>query len=137
MKTLIRTALFVSFLSVSLFAKPLYAEIKYDIKEMTPAVQTALENRKNRFEELRKFKSQGIVGENNSGYAELLLDNRPAKDLVNAENRDRETIYRAIEEQNNLKDALMTIEKVFAQVQRDKAISGEKVQNENGTWYTK
>src|SRR3989338_2184113 len=127
MKTMIRTALLISFLSVNLWSSSLlYAEIKYDIKEMTPAVQAALESRKNRFEELRKFKAQGIIGENNRGYAELLLDNRPAKELVYAENRDRETIYRAIEEQNDLKDALATIEKVFAQVQRDKALSGEK-----------
>ena len=113
------------------------AENQYDIKEMTPEVKTALENRKNRFEDLRQLKSERIVGENNRGYVEALSDDAAAKALVNAENQDRKAIYKTIEEQNNLIDALGTIEKVFADVQRGKASPGDKIQDESGSWVTK
>ncbi len=113
------------------------AQMKYDIKEMTPEVEAALNNRRERFDQLRGFKSAGVVGENNRGYVELLKDDAEAKRLVDAENRDRKTVYKTIEQQNNLSNALETIETVFAQVQREKAQAGDKVQEENGQWVTK
>ena len=114
-----------------------WAEAKYEIKVMTPEVKTALDNRKGRYDRLKAFKSQGVVGENNRGYVELLTHQEDAEQLVNAENADRKIIYRAIEEQNNLSNAQNAIEKVFAQVQRDKAGSGDKIQTEDGRWITK
>ncbi|OGX23749.1 MAG: hypothetical protein A2787_00600 [Omnitrophica WOR_2 bacterium RIFCSPHIGHO2_01_FULL_48_9] len=113
------------------------AEGKYSIKEMTPEVQAALDSRRDRFEKLKELKSQGIVGENNRGYVELLTNDILAKALVDAENKDRKIIYQTIANQNELNDALETIEKVFAQVQRDKAMSGDKIQQEDGQWITK
>ena len=133
----IRLVFFLSISFLILGSPLLYAEGKYAIREMTPEVKDALENRKNRFEELRQFKSQGVIGESNHGYLELFLDNMRAKALVYAENKDRETIYKAIQQQNNLVDALGTIEKVFAQVQRDKASLGDKIQGEDGNWTVK
>ena len=112
-------------------------ETQYKIQEMTPEVQAALDGRKARFEELRALKDKGIIGENNSGYVEALSDDQQAKDLVRAENKDRKFIYKTIEQQNNLTDAMETIEKVFAQVQHDKAIAGDKIQDNNGQWVTK
>ncbi|MFA5059148.1 MAG: YdbL family protein [Candidatus Omnitrophota bacterium] len=114
-----------------------FCESSYDIKEMTPEVKSALENRKNRYEQLRQLKSQGIVGEGNRGYVVALIDDASAKSLVASENNDRKSIYRAIEQQNNLTNALETIEKVFAQVQKDKAAAGDKIQNEDGSWVIK
>ena len=112
--------------------------VTYDIKEMTPEVKAALDNRRNRFEQLRNFKEKGIIGENNRGYVEALLDDAEAKALVEAENQDRKFIYKTIVQQNNLPtDALATIEGVFAQVQRDKASPGDKIQDTNGQWITK
>ena len=113
------------------------AQANYDLKEMTPEVQLALDNRRDHFEQLKELKMQGIIGENNRGYVDLLKENPVAKALVEKENKDRRVIYSAIAEQNNLAGALRTIEGVFAQVQRDKAASGEKIQNENGEWTTK
>ncbi len=111
---------------------------KYDIKELTPEVKSALDSRRGRFDQLRQLKEQGIVGENNKGYVEVLQDNAEAKGLVEAENRDRKFIYQTIVKQNNLpSDALATVEEVFAQVQRDKAASGDKIQNADGQWVTK
>lgn len=114
-----------------------FAEGKYDIKEMTPEVKSALENRRERFNQLKDLKSKGIVGENNRGYVEVLSNDSSSAGLVEQENSDRRLIYKTIESQNNLSGALGTIEKVFAQVQRDKASSGDKIQTEDGQWVAK
>ncbi len=110
----------------------------YDIKEMTPAVKSSLDARRGRFEQLSALKSQGKVGENNRGYVEVLGGGDTNKDVVDAENADRKLIYSTIVEQNSLpSDSLSTVEKVFAQVQRDKAASGDSIQDEYGAWIKK
>ena len=110
----------------------------YDIKEMTPEVKSALDNRKNRFDQLRALKQKGAIGENNHGYVEVIGGDSEAQSVADAENKDRRVIYKTIAEQNNLPgDALSTIETVFAQVQRDKANSGDKIQDASGSWITK
>lgn len=118
-----------------LFASAVMAQASYDIKEMTPAVKSALESRKARFGELKSLKAQGLVGENNRGYVQLLGGPAQNKSVVDAENRDRKLIYQTIVEQNGLAaDSLATVEKVFAKVQANKADHGEKVQDEAGQW---
>jgi len=116
---------------------PARAESQYKIKEMTPEVQEALDGRKGRFDKLSEFKSQGIIGENNRGYVELLTDDADAKKLVDQENENRQTIYATIAKQNGIEDEIATIERVFAQVQRDKADDGEMIQSEDGIWSKK
>lgn len=139
-----RRVVIFSFISalcaLSVFTAPpaVTAQSKYSIKEMTPEVQAALDNRRNRYEVLRSLKQQGVVGENNKGYVELLAaDNAEAAAVVKEENADRQIIYTTIAQQNNLEDSLSTIEQVFAQVQRDKADAGDKIQAEDGKWATK
>jgi uncharacterized protein YdbL (DUF1318 family) len=110
----------------------------YDLKEMTPTVKAALEGRKARYAELKSLKAQVAVGETNRGYVFAIGTVPGVSDVVNAENTDRKVIYQAIVEQNGLGDSdLMTVEKAFAKVQRDKAASGEKIQDEDGTWTVK
>ena len=110
----------------------------YDIKEMTPAVKSALEGRKARFSELKALKAQGIAGETNRGYVEALGGDKTAAKLAEMENKDRRVIYEAIVVQNDLGvRALTTVEGVFAGVQREKASVGEKVQDASGTWMSK
>ena len=110
----------------------------YDIKELTPSVKAALDSRRNRFDQLRALKEKGAVGENNRGYVEVIGNDPQAKTIVDEENHDRRFIYKTIVEQNNLSaDALSTIETVFAQVQRDKANPGEKIQDASGQWIKK
>lgn len=128
--------LVVFLLSVVSF-KNVYAQAKYSIKEMTPAVEAALESRRNRYDQLKALKARGNVGENNNGYVEALTKEGDTQAVVDAENKDRKVIYQTIADQNGLTGALNTIEKVFAQVQRDKAESGEKIQMEDGQWVTK
>ena len=113
------------------------AESKYSIKQMTPEVESALESRRSRYDQLADFKKRGMIGENNQGYVEFLQGDVDARALAEAENNDRRIIYRTIAEQNDLKDAIATIEKIFAQVQRDKAQPGEKIQQEDGAWTSK
>lgn len=109
----------------------------YDIKEMTPEVKSALDSRRARNEQLRSLKAEGAVGETNNGYVQA-LKSADADALVAAENQDRRVIYTTIVSQNGLPaDALSTVEEVFAQVQRDKAAAGDRIQNESGNWVNK
>ena len=57
------------------------AEAAYDLKEMTPAVKAAIENRQARYHGLQQWKLQGVVGENNQGYVEVLENGQGAEDL--------------------------------------------------------
>jgi uncharacterized protein YdbL (DUF1318 family) len=115
-----------------------FAQGAYDIQNMTPEVKSALEARKTRFGEIKALKAQGFIGESNRGYIEALGGGKYVLELVAAENQDRRFIYQTIVEQNGLgKDALATVEGVFAGVQRDKAGPGDKVQDPSGNWMTK
>ncbi len=110
----------------------------YDIKEMTPEVKAALDGRRSRFDELKSLKAQGAIGENNKGYVEVLKSEGAAQSVADAENRDRRFIYTTIVAQNGLPEgALGTVETVFAQVQRDKAGAGDKIQDASGQWTAK
>ena len=130
-------AIFVILFNVIFYPATALAEAKYSIKEMTPQVQAALDSRRDRFEKLKELKSQGTIGENNHGYVEVFGNDALAKSFADAENNDRKTIYQTIALQNGLQDAIETIEKVFAQVQRDKAMPGDKIQEDDGRWVTK
>ncbi len=110
---------------------------QYNIKTMTPAIKMSLESRRDRYDQLQGLKKSGVIGENNQGYIEVLQAGKGAESIAERENKDRRVIYDAIVEQNNLENSLNIVEKVFAQVQRDKALSGEKIQDENGNWITK
>jgi uncharacterized protein YdbL (DUF1318 family) len=75
---------------------------EYDIKEMTPAIRQALEARTARHSELRRLKSQGLLGEDNQGFVKVLADDPMAQELTRAENADRQVIYEAIVQQHQL-----------------------------------
>ena len=137
MKRKILWIICVALVSNSAIVHQAYADAKYSIKQMTPQVEAALQNRRDRYDKLAELKQKGSIGENNQGYVELLGTDEAAKALVEAENQDRKIIYQTIAAQNDLKDEIATIEKVFAQVQRDKAQSGDRIQDEDGHWITK
>lgn len=113
------------------------AEAKYSLKEMTPEVSAALEARRARFDNLADLKSKGMAGEDDRGYVKALVSAPEVEAVVDAENNDRKLVYTTIAQQNNLAAEMATIEKVFAEVQRDKAKPGEKIQDANGQWVTK
>lgn len=111
---------------------------QYDLKEMTPAVQSAINSRQARYDDLQQLKSSQAVGETNRGYVEVRRSEGNASSIVEAENRDRKVIYEAIASQNNLgPGGLAIIEKVFGEVKRDQAAPGELIQLSNGQWTQK
>lgn len=111
---------------------------QYDIKQMTPEVEQAIQNRQARYAQLQELKAQGAIGENNRGYVEAIGGTPNAAAVASAENGDRTVIYRTIAEQNNLGETgLAIIETVFAEVQHEKARPGDSVQNSTGEWVKK
>ncbi len=125
-------------MALSLLKGPLPSVMaQYEIKELTPELKTALDSRRARKGTLDELKQKGVLGENNHGYVEVLSADPAAKSLAAAENRDRKVIYETIAQQHGLEGAMDTIEKVFAQEQRDRAQPGDKVQDESGRWTTK
>lgn len=115
-----------------------YAAGGYDLKEVTPDIQLALEGRKNRYRDLMTYKAVGKVGEDNEGHVKDFSGEKKVQDIVIGENADREVIYKAIVKQNGLpRNAIHTVRSVFAEVQRNKLNPGEKMQMPNGEWVTK
>ena len=120
----------------TLTCAPLAWAGSYDIKEMTPEIKQSLANRQTRYGQLKQLKSEGSIGENNQGYVEALSG--AGNSVAGAENADRRVIYTAIAQQNNLGGSgLAQVQKVFAEVQSDKASAGESVQLASGEWTKK
>ena len=125
--------------------EPAYAE--YQIKIMTPEVQKAIERRGARIDSLDEMMLMGCIGENNRGYVEYrscpTCNQDPAlkekaEKLVTEENQDRLFIYKAMVEQNNLPaDALSVVETTLGKIQRQKALAGTDIQQDDGSWVKK
>ena len=82
------------------------------------------------------LKSRGIVGENNRGYLELLKSaGERYKGVVEAENRDRRIIYQYIA--SSLGVPLETVERRRARQIRERAATGQWLQDDTGRWYQK
>jgi len=110
----------------------------YDYKTMTPDIEKALKNRQARYYQLQQLKQEGVIGENNKGYVTDLKDNATAATLTAAENRDRRVLYEALAEQNKLGNTgLLEVQRAFAEVQSEKAASGDMVQSSSGDWKKK
>ena len=116
-----------------------FSSVSYDLKKETPEVKNAIQSRQSRFETIRDLKASGLIGENNRGYLEVIHQRGTSgKGFVEAENADRRTIYNAIVAQNLLPpSALAQVEAAFAEVQRDRAHSGESIQLPSGEWVKK
>ncbi len=126
------------FATLTLSPLPALAQKSYDLREMTPEIKQAIENRKARYAELQQLKIQTVVGENNQGLAELLKSSPEARGVIEGENRDRRVIYQAIVDQNGLgNQGMAKVQAVFAEVQRGKARPGELIQLPSGEWVQK
>ena len=110
----------------------------YQLKEKTPEVQQVFERRRERRILLDELKSKKDIGEDRYGHISNLSGLPNIQQVVDSENYDREVIYQAIVEQNKLGEgAIETVRSVFAQVHRDKAKPGEKMQMPSGEWMVK
>ncbi len=84
---------------------------------------------------IMELKQKGIVGENNLGMLEFVGTAKEKADVVEAENKDRKTVYKAIGKKTG------TAPEIVGQ-RRAKQIagiagSGEWLQDENGQWKQK
>lgn len=111
-------------------------------KDVVRALQRVSFNK----DDLNRYKSLGMVGENNEGGITLLTPEQvdPANrafvdNLIKEENEDRLAIMSRIIDTNetlSVKD-LPRVHKMFAALNRDKALKGERIQLENGNWISK
>ena len=90
---------------------------------------------KARLSQIDTFKQQGVIGENNKGYLELLKKNAQAKKIVDAENKDRKLIYTAIARQQKVSADLVGKRRAIMIAKR--AIKGVMLQDAKGKWYKK
>lgn len=112
-----------------------------ELKTRTPEVMASIESRRQRFQQIQQWKSRGCIGENAQG----LVEARPGQGcggevagLVEAENRDRMTLYRTLLQQNNMPPGDMArIQAAFAKVNRERVSAGEWIQTEDGKWARK
>ncbi|MDM8540823.1 YdbL family protein [Desulfococcaceae bacterium HSG9] len=88
-----------------------------------------------RLPQIIKLKTQGIIGENSQGLLEFRGANKNGADIVNAENADRQKIYKAIAKQQGV-DVTLVSQKRAQQI-RAKAGAGEWLQKPDGQWYKK
>ncbi|MBI3031815.1 MAG: DUF1318 domain-containing protein [Candidatus Rokubacteria bacterium] len=112
-----------------------------DLKVRTPEVMASIESRRARFPQIQQWKGRGCIGENAQG----LVEARPGQGcgaeagaLIDAENRDRMTLYRTLLQQNNMAPSeLAKVQAGFAKANRERAQSGEWIQAQTGQWTRK
>lgn len=90
---------------------------------------------KNRLPIIVDLKARGVVGENNKGYLEMLKGQTEKKDVVQAENRDRQSIYEHIAKKTGA-TADVVGQRRAIQI-AEKASPGEWIQDAAGKWYKK
>ncbi len=125
------------------FLRPAAAHAaEVDIDVSTAAIRKLKSAMSQRAGQLKPFLRKGVVGINNQGLLEIrtldgvgLREKAEVRKAVDAENKDRLTLYREIAEANGLGAAdVPRIQKIFAQTWVDKAESGWPVQSANGDW---
>jgi uncharacterized protein YdbL (DUF1318 family) len=112
-----------------------------EIRVRTPELMKAIESRRARFPQIRRWKEPGCIGETNQG----LLEVRPGQGctsevtaLVAAENADRIYIYDTLMQQNNIpaSDAAR-VRAAFAKARLERARPGDWIQTDAGQWIKK
>jgi len=111
-------------------------------KDVVRALQRVSFNK----DDLNRFKSLGMIGENNEGGITLLesekvepSDRAFVDNLIKEENEDRAAIMSRIIETNETLSStdLPRVHKMFAALNRDKALKGELIQLDSGKWIQK
>ena len=90
---------------------------------------------KDRLPVITALKANGVVGENNKGYLEVIGANKGKAGLINAENSDRKQVYTAIAKQQGTSVDL--VGKRRAKQIAKKAKPGQWIQDQRGNWYQK
>ena len=108
-------------------------------------MQGLKDSMKSRFGQLKPFYDKGAIGENNAGLLEArdtgalgLPERGQVNNLVQQENKDRQSLYKEIATANKLgSEAVPEVQKIFANSWRDKSQPGWWIQNDNGGWQKK
>jgi len=134
-----------SLLDLLLGATPAMAQVPQP--EITnPAIRKIIDSRAGRYNELRRYLDQGVLGENNKGMLEVrnleaLTDLKARADvqrLVKAENADRQELYKEIAAAKNVDLAqLPKIQETYAATLRQNAKPGDWIQQPDGNWVKK
>lgn len=88
-----------------------------------------------RLSQLDALKAKGAIGENNRGFVEVREGGGDAAAVVNAENKDRETVYAAIAKQTN--SSADQVGRARARQIAAGSAAGVWLQREDGSWYRK
>ena len=95
-------------------------------------IKKNMADRKPKIEELKKA---GTIGENKSGYLEVMKDAKVEdadKKLLEDENKDRKTVYAAVAKKEG--STVDKVGEIRAKQIRSKAKEGEYIQGEDGKW---
>lgn len=126
------------------FAREVHAQ-EPDINVSNPAIRTLKEAIKTRSESIKPFMDNGNVGINRDGLLVIrsteglnLKERAQVQQWVEAENRDRDTLYAEIARANNFpKERVGDIKKIFAKSWIEQARSGWWIQDAQGSWKRK
>ena len=113
-----------------------------DINVSNPAIRALKDSIKNRSNSIKPFMDRGNVGIGRDGLLVVrtieglsLKERAEAQQLVDAENRDREALYREIAKANDIAEqSVPRIKTIFAKSWREQAQPGWWIQNEQGNW---
>ena len=116
-----------------------------DINVSTAAIRALKDSMKARAGELKPHLKAGQVGIGNDGMLVVrdlagvsLRDQATVRRLVEAENRDRRSLYQEIAKANNFgSDRVNDIQRIFADVWVQKAEKGWPIQKPDGAWTKK
>ena len=116
-----------------------------DINISNPAIRALKDSIKNRSGSIKPFMDRGNVGLTNEGLLTVrttdglsLKERAEVQQLLDAENRDRESLYLEIAKANNFpKESVAKIKAIFARSWLEQAQPGWWVQDGQGNWQKK
>lgn len=116
-----------------------------DINVSNPAIRALKDSIKNRSGSIKPFMDRGNVGLTNEGLLMVrttdglsLKERAEVQQLLDAENRDRESLYLEIAKANNFpKESVAKIKAIFARSWLEQAQPGWWVQDGQGNWQKK
>jgi uncharacterized protein YdbL (DUF1318 family) len=116
-----------------------------DINVSNPAIRALKDSIKDRSGAIKPFMDRGNIGIAQDGMLTIrsadglnLKERAETKQLVDAENRDRENLYGEIAKANNIsRESIPRIKAIFARSWLDQAQSGWWIQDGQGNWKKK
>ena len=116
-----------------------------DINVSNPAIRAIKDSIKARSEAIKPFMDRGNIGIAADGLLAIrntdglnLKERAETKQLVDAENRDRENLYAEIAKANNISnESIPKIKAIFAKSWLDQARPGWWIQDGQGNWKRK